>query len=59
MSVADTVSVQVYLTDVGMFQLMNAVYAAYFKGPRPTRTTVVVSKLVRTGRVEITATAKK
>jgi 2-iminobutanoate/2-iminopropanoate deaminase len=59
MTSADVVSVQVYLTDGGMFPLMNAVYTTYFKDPRPTRTTVVVSKLVGPGRIEITATARK
>jgi enamine deaminase RidA (YjgF/YER057c/UK114 family) len=38
---------------------MNAVYKAYFKEPRPTRTTVVVAKLVGQGHIEITATARK
>jgi enamine deaminase RidA (YjgF/YER057c/UK114 family) len=38
---------------------MNTVYKAYFADPKPTRTTVVVSKLVGAGHVEITATARK
>jgi enamine deaminase RidA (YjgF/YER057c/UK114 family) len=38
---------------------MNKVYAGYFKGPRPARTTVVVAKLVDEGHTEITATARK
>jgi reactive intermediate/imine deaminase len=59
MSPADVVSVQVYLTDGAMFQRMNAVYTSYFKDPRPTRTTVVVAKLVGPGQIEITATARK
>jgi 2-iminobutanoate/2-iminopropanoate deaminase len=59
MSPADVVSVQVYLTDVKLFPRMNAVYTTFFKDPRPTRTTVVVSKLVGPGRIEITATARK
>ena len=59
MSPANVVSVQVYLTDGAMFQRMNAVYTAFFKEPRPTRTTVVVAKLVGPGHVEITVTAKK
>lgn len=54
----DVVSVQVYLTDASTFERMNAVYTAYFKDPRPTRTTVVVAKLVGQGHIEITATAK-
>jgi 2-iminobutanoate/2-iminopropanoate deaminase len=59
MSSSDVVSVQVYLTDVATFEKMNTVYKAYFKEPRPTRTTVVVAKLVGPGKIEITATARK
>ena len=59
MSPADVVSVQVYLTDVETFERMNTVYSSYFKVPRPTRTTVVVAKLVGSGRIEITVTARK
>jgi 2-iminobutanoate/2-iminopropanoate deaminase len=59
MSLADVVSVQVYLTDMELFQRMNAVYTSLFKEPRPTRTTVGVAKLVGPARIEITMTAKK
>lgn len=59
MSPGDVVSVQVYITDVKLFERMNAVYKAYFKEPRPARTTVVVAGLVGPGRIEITVTAKK
>jgi 2-iminobutanoate/2-iminopropanoate deaminase len=59
MSPADIVSVQVYLTDGALFDRMNTVYKAHFQDPKPTRTTVVVSKLVGAGHVEITATARK
>ena len=59
MSPADVVSVQVYLTDAAKFPRMNAVYTSYFKEPRPSRTTVVVAKLVGPGNVEITVTARK
>ena len=59
MSPGDVVSVQVYLTGAETFERMNAVYKAYFKEPRPTRTTVVVAKLVGQGHIEITATARK
>jgi 2-iminobutanoate/2-iminopropanoate deaminase len=45
MSPADVVSVQVYLTDIDRFERMNAIYTRYFKTPRPTRTTVIVSRL--------------
>ena len=59
MSADNVVSVQVYLTDGATFARMNTVYTAFFKEPRPTRTTVVVAKLVGPGRIEITATARK
>ena len=59
MTPADVVSVQVYITDAATFDRMNTTYKAYFKDPKPTRTTVVVSKLVGAGHVEITATARK
>jgi 2-iminobutanoate/2-iminopropanoate deaminase len=59
MSAANVVSVQVYITDRGKFQQMNAVYTTFFKDPRPTRTTVVVAGLLGPGNIEITVTAKK
>jgi 2-iminobutanoate/2-iminopropanoate deaminase len=59
MTAADVVSVQAYLTDAALFQRFNTVYTGYFKDPRPTRTTVVVSKLVGEGHIEITVTARK
>jgi 2-iminobutanoate/2-iminopropanoate deaminase len=59
MSSTDVVSVQVYLTDAAKFQRMNAVYKEFFKEPRPTRTTVVIARLVGAGNIEITVTARK
>jgi reactive intermediate/imine deaminase len=59
MSYANAVSVNVYLTDIGLFQQMNEVYITYFPEPRPVRTTVAVAKLVGTARIEITVTASK
>jgi 2-iminobutanoate/2-iminopropanoate deaminase len=57
---SDAVAVQVYLTDMDLFQRMNAVYTQTFKEPRPTRTTVGVTKLAGPGaRIEITVTARK
>ena len=55
----DAVSVQVYLTDMDLFQRMNAVYITYFKEPRPTRTTVGIARLVGTARIEVTVTARR
>ncbi len=55
----DAVAVQVYLTDIDLFQRMNAVYTTYFPEPRPARTTVGISKLFGGARIEITVTAYK
>lgn len=60
MTYADVVSVQVYLTDMDLFARMNAVYATYFQTPRPSRTTVGVTRLaLPKARIEITVTARK
>lgn len=55
----DVVSVNVYLTDMDLFQRMNAVYIKHFKEPRPVRTTVGVARLGGPARIEITVTARK
>jgi enamine deaminase RidA (YjgF/YER057c/UK114 family) len=59
MNFGNAVSVNVYLTDMELFQRMNAVYVTYFPEPRPVRTTVGVAKLVGKARIEITVTARK
>ena len=60
MDFKDAVAVQVYLTDIELFSRMNAVYQKYFPQPRPSRTTVGVTKLAApTARIEITVTARK
>jgi reactive intermediate/imine deaminase len=57
---SNVVSVQVYLTDMDLYQRMNAVYTQFFKEPRPPRTTLGVAKLGGANtRVEITVTARK
>lgn len=43
----------VYLTDLGNFQTMNAIYAEYFGDHRPARSTVEVSKLPKGAQIEI------
>jgi reactive intermediate/imine deaminase len=55
---SNAVSVQVYLTDIELFDRMNKVYMTYFPEPRPARTTVGVAKLVGKARIEITVTAE-
>jgi 2-iminobutanoate/2-iminopropanoate deaminase len=60
MTYKDVVSVQIYLTDIDLFARMNAVYGKVFTGPRPTRTTVGVTKLaLAKARIEVTVTARK
>lgn len=47
------VRASVYLTDLGNFQTLNAIYAEYFGDHKPARTTVGVAQLPRGGQVEI------
>jgi len=50
----------VFLTDMGEFKRMNAVYERMFAGHKPARTTVAVSELPGPGlRVEIDAVATR
>ena len=43
----------VYLTDLGNFQTLNAIYAEYFGNHKPARSTVGVAQLPRGAQVEI------
>ena len=56
-TVADVVSVNVYLTDMALFDEMNRLYAARIPAPFPARTTVAVSSLPKGARVELQAVA--
>ena len=47
------VKATVYLTDLGDFQTLNAIYAEYFGEHKPARTTIGVSQLPKGGMVEI------
>ncbi len=49
----DVVKVTVFMTDLGEFAAMNAVYAKHFKIPYPARSTVQVSALPKGAAVEI------
>ena len=51
------VKTTVFLKDLGEFQAMNAVYEAFFEGHKPARSTVEVSNLPRSARIEIEAIA--
>lgn len=56
-SLAQVVKTTVFLTDMGNFAAMNAVYAAYFTGVTPARSTVAVVELPRNALVEIECVA--
>jgi 2-iminobutanoate/2-iminopropanoate deaminase len=59
-SLADVVRCGVYLTEVGDFQGMNAVYAEMFGSTRPARSTIIVKALPLPGAVvEIDCVAYK
>jgi len=49
----DVVSVTVFLSDLNDFEEFNRVYAEYFKGQPPTRTTVEVSRLPKGVKLEV------
>lgn len=52
-SLANIVKTTVFLTRMSDFQAMNAVYATYFTGLAPARSTVAVAELPRKALVEI------
>lgn len=54
-SLADTVKLTVYLTDLGHFALVNEVMARYFQEPYPARAAIGVAALPRGVPVEIDA----
>jgi len=53
----DVVKTTVFLTDMGDFSAMNAVYAEYFTGTPPARAAVQVARLPKDARIEIEAVA--
>jgi 2-iminobutanoate/2-iminopropanoate deaminase len=53
LSFEHVVNTTVFLTDMGDFAAMNAVYATYVPTPPPARSTVQVSRLPRDVRIEI------
>lgn len=57
-SLGDVVRTTVYLRDMADFAAMNAVYARFFTGAPPARSTVAVAGLPKDARVEIDAIAR-
>ncbi len=56
---ADVVKTTVFLTDLGDFAAMNAIYATFFPDPPPARSTVEVAGLPKGFKVEIEVIAYK
>lgn len=59
LTLADVVSVNVFVTDMAAYPELNAVYAKRFPQPYPARTTVAVTALPGGARVEIQAVATR
>ena len=58
-TLGDVVKTTVFLTDMGAFAAVNAVYAKYFEGDCPARSAVQVGALPKGALVEIEAIAVK
>jgi reactive intermediate/imine deaminase len=54
-TLVDTVKLNVFLTDLGHFGLLNQIMAEYFKEPYPTRAAMGVAALPRGAQVEMDA----
>jgi 2-iminobutanoate/2-iminopropanoate deaminase len=55
----DLVTVQVFCTDLGLYDAFNDVYRSYFSGHYPARALVGVDKLVRGAHFEVMGVAVK
>ena len=58
-TLGDVVKTTVFLTDMGAFAAVNAVYAKYFEGDCPARSAVQVGKLPKDAPLEIECIAVK
>ena len=55
----DVVSIQIYCTDLKLYETFNNVYKRYFHGDFPARAFIGVNQLVRNGRFEVMGIAVK
>ena len=53
LSMDDVVSVQIFCTDLKLYETFNAVYKTYFHGDCPARAFIGTDKLLRGGRHEV------
>ena len=59
LSMDDIVSVQVFCTDLKLYDTFNGVYKSYFHGDFPTRAFIGTDKLLRNGHYEVLGIAIK
>jgi 2-iminobutanoate/2-iminopropanoate deaminase len=59
MSMDDVVSLQIFCTDLKLYDTFNAVYKTYFHGDYPARAFIGTDKLLRGGRYEVLGIAIK
>lgn len=59
LSMDDVVSVQIFCTDLKLYDTFNSVYKTYFHGDYPARAFVGTDKLLRGGRYEVMGIAVK
>ena len=57
LGMGNVVKVTIFLRDIKNFNRVNEVYATYFPGPSPARSTVEVAGLPRNAEIEIEAIA--
>lgn len=57
LTMSDVAKTTCFLADINDFNAFNEVYARYFDGPKPARSTFAVAALPRGARVEIEAIA--
>jgi 2-iminobutanoate/2-iminopropanoate deaminase len=58
-SMDDLISVQIFCTDLSLYDTFNNVYKTYFHGNYPARAFIGAAKLVRDGRFEVLGVAVK
>ncbi len=59
LSMDDVVSMQIFCTDLKLYDTFNAVYKAYFHGDFPARAFIGADKLLRNGHYEVMGIAVK
>ena len=59
MTMDDVVSLQVFCTDLNLYDTFNAIYKTYFHGDYPARAFIGTDKLLRGGKFEIMGVAVK